>query len=33
VGRAFSVRDGRIVELDFLAAPERLRRLELTAFD
>jgi RNA polymerase sigma factor (sigma-70 family) len=37
-GRPFSigavtVRDGRIVELDFLADPERLARLDLTALD
>ena len=26
----FTVRDGRIVEIDFLADPERLRELDLT---
>jgi RNA polymerase sigma-70 factor (ECF subfamily) len=30
---AFSVRAGRIVELDFLADPERLRQLDLTILD
>jgi len=30
---AVTVRNGRIVELDFLADPERLRRLELTILD
>jgi hypothetical protein len=30
---AFIVRDWRIVEIDFLADPERLRRLDLTALD
>jgi RNA polymerase sigma factor (sigma-70 family) len=30
---AFTVRDGRIVELDFLADPERLRQLDLTILD
>jgi RNA polymerase sigma-70 factor (ECF subfamily) len=30
---AFTVRAGRIVELDFLADPERLRRLDLTVLD
>jgi RNA polymerase sigma-70 factor (ECF subfamily) len=37
-GRPFSVgavtvRGGRIVEMDFLADPERLRQLDLTAVD
>ena len=37
-GRPFSVaaatvRNGKIVELDFLADPERLRRLDLTIFE
>ena len=30
---ALTVRDGRIVELDFLADPERLRRLDLTVLE
>ena len=30
---AFTVRDGKIVELDFLADPERLRELDLTILD
>jgi RNA polymerase sigma factor (sigma-70 family) len=30
---ALTVRNGKIVELDFLADPERLRQLDLTAFD
>jgi RNA polymerase sigma factor (sigma-70 family) len=30
---AVTVRNGRIVELDFLADPERLRQLDLTIFD
>jgi hypothetical protein len=30
---AFIVREGRIVEIDFLADPERLRQLDLTALD
>jgi RNA polymerase sigma factor (sigma-70 family) len=30
---AFTVRNGRIVELDFLADPERLRELDLTILD
>jgi RNA polymerase sigma factor (sigma-70 family) len=30
---AVTVRDGRIVELDFLADPERLRQLDLTVLD
>ena len=29
----FTVRDGRIMEMDFLADPERLRRLDLTVLD
>jgi RNA polymerase sigma-70 factor (ECF subfamily) len=29
----FTVRDGRIVEIDFLADPERLSRLDLTVLD
>ena len=29
----FTVRDGRIVEMDFLADPERLRELDLTILD
>jgi hypothetical protein len=37
-GRPFSVaavtvRDGKIVEMDFLADPERLARLDLTVLD
>jgi RNA polymerase sigma-70 factor, ECF subfamily len=37
-GRPFSigavtVRDGKIVELDYLADPERLARLDLTVLD
>jgi hypothetical protein len=28
---AFTVRGGRIVEMDFLADPERLRQLDLSA--
>jgi hypothetical protein len=37
-GRSFSVgaltvRDGKIVELDFLADPERLAQLDLTVLD
>jgi RNA polymerase sigma-70 factor (ECF subfamily) len=37
-GRPFSVggvtvREGKIVELDFLADPERLARLDLTVLD
>jgi RNA polymerase sigma-70 factor (ECF subfamily) len=30
---AVTVRGGRIVELDFLADPERLRELDLTVLD
>jgi RNA polymerase sigma factor (sigma-70 family) len=30
---AFTIRGGRIVEIDFLADPERLRRLDLTILD
>jgi SnoaL-like domain len=30
---AITVRNGRIVELDFLADPERLRQLDLTTLD
>jgi hypothetical protein len=30
---AFTVRNGKIVELDFLADPERLRLLDLTILD
>ena len=30
---AFTVRGGRIVEIDFLADPERLSRLDLTMLD
>jgi len=30
---AFTIRGGRIVEMDFLADPERLRRLDLTILD
>jgi hypothetical protein len=29
----FTVSDGRIVEIDFLADPERLRRVDLTMLD
>ena len=29
----FTVRDGRIVEMDWLADPERLRELDLTILD
>ena len=29
----FTVRDGRIVEIDFLADPERIGRLDLTVLD
>jgi RNA polymerase sigma-70 factor (ECF subfamily) len=37
-GREFSVaavtvRDGKIIEMDFLADPERLARLDLTVLD
>ena len=30
---AFTIRDGRIVELDFLVDPERLARLDLTLLE
>ena len=30
---AVTVRDGKIVELDFLGDPERLRQFDLTIFD
>jgi RNA polymerase sigma-70 factor (ECF subfamily) len=30
---AFTVRGGRIVEIDFLADPERLNQLDLTMLD
>lgn len=30
---AFTVRGGKIVELDFLADPERLRQLDLTILE
>ncbi|HEX6237241.1 MAG TPA: RNA polymerase sigma factor SigJ [Acidimicrobiales bacterium] len=30
---AFTIREGKIVEIDFLADPERLRRLDLTVLD
>jgi len=30
---AFTVRGGKIVEIDILADPERLRRLDLTILD
>jgi RNA polymerase sigma-70 factor (ECF subfamily) len=30
---AITVRDGKIVEMDFLADPQRLARLDLTVLD
>ncbi len=33
LGRRVTVRDGRIVEMDFLSDPERLARLDLTVLD
>jgi hypothetical protein len=33
LGRAFAIRDGKIVECDFLVDPERLARLDLKVLD